>query len=108
GVVAIPVTPFTPEDRIDLDALGVITARMVDAGIPVVTPNGNTGEYYSLGHEERVECVRAVAASAGTAAVLAGVGGPVEAAVDEARIARDLGAHAIMVHQPVHPYITGE
>lgn len=108
GVVAIPVTPFAPDGRIDLDALRTITARMVDAGIPVVTPNGNTGEYYSLSHQERVECLHTVVDSAGSAAVLAGVGGPMESAIEEARIARDSGAHAVMVHQPVHPYITAE
>jgi 4-hydroxy-tetrahydrodipicolinate synthase len=44
---------------------------------------------------------------AGTsAAVLAGVGHDVVSAIAAARFARDAGADGIMVHQPVHPYVS--
>lgn len=106
GVVAITVTPFTSEDTVDVEALGTITARMVSAGIGIVTPNGNTGEYYSLSAAERGRCLAVVAEAAGEALVIAGVGGPIADAIRDAKEARDAGADAIMVHQPVHPYIT--
>lgn len=108
GVVAIPVTPFDDRDRIDEDALVVIDRRMIDAGIEVITPNGNTGEYYSLTDAERRRCVELSVQHAAPASVLVGVGGSVAHAVAEARFARDAGADAVMVHQPVHPYIGAE
>ncbi|GAC67674.1 dihydrodipicolinate synthase family protein [Gordonia soli] len=106
GVVSIPVTPFAATGTIDEPALIAINRRMADAGIPVITPNGNTGEYYSLTREERSRCVDLAMISSGQAAVLVGVGGALADAIDEARYARSAGAHAVMVHQPVHPYIT--
>ena len=107
GVVAITVTPFNSDDRIDKDALTSITSRMVTAGIPALTPNGNTSEYHSLTPAERSEALRIVSAASGDAVVLAGIGGPIASAIAEARRAAELGADAVMVHQPVHPHISG-
>ena len=106
GVVAITVTPFTADDRLDTKALTTITERMVRAGIPALTPNGNTGEYHSLTQTERLEALKTVKAAAGDAVVLAGVGGPIAAAIEDARTAAGVGAEAIMVHQPVNPHIS--
>jgi 4-hydroxy-tetrahydrodipicolinate synthase len=106
GVVAITVTPFDGDGQVDEPALKTITSRMVGAGIRVVTPNGNTGEYYSLSDAERKTCLRAVIESAGDALVLAGVGGPVSSAIEAALAAREAGTGAVMVHHPVQPYIT--
>lgn len=108
GVVAITVTPFTADDLVDEGALAAITSRMVGAGIAVVTPNGNTGEYYSLSEAERSTCLRVVMEAAGDAVVLAGVGGPLAGAIEAALAARDAGAQAVMIHHPVQPYITVE
>ncbi|GER23291.1 dihydrodipicolinate synthase family protein [Zafaria cholistanensis] len=108
GVVAITVTPFTADDRVDEAALAAITCRMVEAGISVVTPNGNTGEYYSLSAAERSTCLRVVKEAAGDAILLAGVGGPLPSAIEAALEARDAGADAVMIHHPVQPYITAD
>ncbi len=48
SVAAIPVTPFGPDGQVDWDAHGLVIRRMVDAGVRLVTPNGNTGEFYAL------------------------------------------------------------
>jgi 4-hydroxy-tetrahydrodipicolinate synthase len=106
GVVAITVTPFTARDTVDDAALSAVTARMTKAGIGALTPNGNTGEYYSLDAAERRRCLSVVAEASGEAVVVAGVGGALADAISEAKQARDAGAAAVMVHQPVHPYIT--
>jgi 4-hydroxy-tetrahydrodipicolinate synthase len=106
GVVAITVTPFDARDQVDEAALKAVTQRMVLAGIEVVTPNGNTGEYYSLTVQERRTCLAAVVEAAADALVLAGVGGALPDALVAAREAEELGAGAIMVHQPPHPYLT--
>lgn len=111
-VIAIPVTPFVHRDSqlyADFQAYAHLVDRMVADGITVVTPNGNTGEFYSLTQQEMQHAVEAtVAGVAGRALVLAGVGFDVETAIDMALFAADKGAEAIMVHQPVHPYRSDE
>src|SRR5262249_56139496 len=47
-VAAIPVTPFGPGGEVDWDAHARVIRRMVDAGVRLITPNGNTGEFYAL------------------------------------------------------------
>lgn len=108
-VVAIPITPFTASDELDLPALDRILARMAEAGITAFTPNGNTGEYYSLTAAERATLVeRTVAAVPSDALVVGGVGGALKDAINEARTAERAGAAGIMVHQPVHPYVSSD
>ena len=50
----------------------------------------------------------AAAASSGQAELLAGVGHDIATAVEAAGHARDHGARMIMIHQPVHPYVSRE
>jgi hypothetical protein len=106
GVVAIPVTPFGSGGGIDGETYGRLVERLTTSGIEVVTPNGNTGEFYALdGHETRL-CLELAVKRAHGASVLAGVGHDVRSAVKAARHARDTGADMIMIHQPVHPYVS--
>jgi len=108
-VIAIPVTPFGPDGGVDWDAYAALIARSVGSGIEVLTPNGNTGECYALTEAEKrraVEC--AVAAAAGRADVMAGVGLSIPGAVAAARHAREAGAGSVLIHQPVHPYRSAE
>lgn len=105
-VVAIPVTPFA-DGAIDLGTLRVVLDRMLDAGVRVLTPNGNTGEFYALRHDERLQVVEAVAThAAGRALIVAGVGFDTETAISDGRAAAAVGAEMVMIHQPVHPYIS--
>jgi 4-hydroxy-tetrahydrodipicolinate synthase len=107
GVVAIPVTPFDEQGAVDRPALERILDRIVDGGIDVVTAGGNTGEFYALtGAETRLTVEVAVSTVGSRARVVAGVGGAVPTAIDAARHARRAGAVAIMIHQPVHPYVS--
>jgi 4-hydroxy-tetrahydrodipicolinate synthase len=111
-VAAIPVTPFGPDGQVDWGAHDRVIRRMVDAGVGLITPNGNTGEFYALSAAEaRRVTESAVAAARGTgsgpgAAVLAGVGRDLPGAIEAARHARDHGVRMIMVHQPVGPYVS--
>jgi 4-hydroxy-tetrahydrodipicolinate synthase len=107
GVVAITVTPFTEDGGIDEPSCSKLVDRLVSGGIPVVTPNGNTGEFYALTPAETRRAVDLTVEAAGSrATVLCGVGHDVATATTAARYARDAGADAIMVHQPVHPYVS--
>ncbi|MEW1720336.1 dihydrodipicolinate synthase family protein [Streptomyces sp. NPDC093109] len=106
-VVAIPVTPFTADDTLDTDAHRLLLRRLLDGGVRTVTPNGNTGEYYALAPDERRAVTElTIEEAAGRAAVLVGIGLEVPAAVAAATHARDAGAQMVMVHQPVHPYVS--
>ncbi|MQY10325.1 putative 5-dehydro-4-deoxyglucarate dehydratase [Streptomyces sp. RB5] len=106
-VVAIPVTPFTAGGGIDAPAHRTLLRRLLDGGVRTLTPNGNTGEFYALTEAERRTVAELTADETGDVAVLlAGVGLDVPAAVDAARHARSVGARMVMVHQPVHPYIS--
>lgn len=108
-VAAIPVVPFDDNGGVDLAAFRRINRRMIDAGVTVTTPNGNTGEFYSLSPDEHRAVVEAaVESSTDRTLVLAGVGFDVATAVEMARFATRAGARAVMVHQPVHPYLSAE
>ncbi|MFP8953498.1 dihydrodipicolinate synthase family protein [Natrialbaceae archaeon A-arb3/5] len=69
--------PFS-DDGVDVlyDDLADNLANQYDAGARLFIPCGNTGEYYSLTDEERIEIVRThVEATGGEATVAAGVAG---------------------------------
>ncbi|MGH2352453.1 MAG: dihydrodipicolinate synthase family protein [Chloroflexota bacterium] len=104
-ISAIPVTPFVADGAVDWHAYRRVVQRIVDGGVTVVTPNGNTGEFYALTSDE---CDRAVEvtveAAGGRALVMPGVGYDVATAIALGRAAARAGAGAVMVHQPVHPY----
>ncbi|MCT2591656.1 dihydrodipicolinate synthase family protein [Streptomyces sp. N2-109] len=105
-VVAIPVTPFAADGSIDTATHRALVRRLLDGGVRILTPNGNTGEFYALSPEERRTVTELTADEAGgRATLLAGVGHDLPTAVAAAEHARDSGAEMVMVHQPVHPYI---
>jgi len=110
--VVVPVTPFAPDGSIDTDGYARVVTRLLDGGISVVTPNGNTGEFYALSQAEaRLGLETAAKAVSGHAAsgqteLLAGVGHDIGTAIEAAKHARDHGARMIMIHQPVHPYVS--
>jgi 4-hydroxy-tetrahydrodipicolinate synthase len=111
-VVVVPVTPFHADQSPDWDTYGVLTERLVDGGITVITPNGNTGEFYALTQAEARQALETAAkASRGRGPatdLLAGVGHDIATAVEAARHAQEQGARMIMIHQPVHPYVSRE
>ena len=106
-VVAIPVTPFAADGTVDQDTHRTLLRRLLDGGIGILTPNGNTGEFYALTPQERQLVTELTIDEAGArAAVLVGIGHDVPTAIASARHARDHGARMVMVHQPVHPYVS--
>jgi 4-hydroxy-tetrahydrodipicolinate synthase len=108
-VVVVPVTPLHADGSPDWDTYAVLTARLIDGGISVITPNGNTGEFYALTSAEARQAFETAAkASGGRAELLAGVGHDVATAIESAKHAREHGARMIMIHQPVHPYVARE
>jgi 4-hydroxy-tetrahydrodipicolinate synthase len=115
--VVVPVTPYLADGNPDWDTYATLISRLIDAGISVITPNGNTSEFYALSQAEARHALEtaAKAANAGNepgneqgAALLAGVGHDIATAIEAARHAEDHGARMIMIHQPVHPYVSAE
>lgn len=106
-VVAVPVTPFGPGGDVDWDAYRRLLRRLASEGVSVLTPNGNTGEFYALTAAEARRATEAAVEAAGVQSeVLAGVGYDIATAAEAARHARQAGARMIMIHQPVHPYLS--
>jgi 4-hydroxy-tetrahydrodipicolinate synthase len=109
NVVVVPVTPLHADGSPDWDTYTALTARLIDGGIKVITPNGNTSEFYALSNAEARQAFETAArASHGRAELLAGVGHDIATAVEAARHAQEHGARMIMIHQPVHPYVSSE
>ncbi len=107
--VVVPVTPLQADGSPDWDTYAALTGRLIDGGIKVITPNGNTGEFYALSQAEARQAVETAAkVSSGRAELLAGVGHDIATATEAAGHARDHGARMIMIHQPVHPYVSCE
>lgn len=105
-VLVTTVTPFDDQGSVRYDQLSAHCDYLLENGIEALIPCGNTGEFTSLSREEadKVTAVT-VAAVAGRATVIAGVGGSTPVAIDHARAAEDAGADAVMVHHPNHTYI---
>jgi 4-hydroxy-tetrahydrodipicolinate synthase len=105
SVVAITVTPFDAAGDLDAQGYARVLEHCLSGGVGVLTPHGNTSEFYSLSPAERSSAVElTVSTAAGRATVLAGVGHDTDTAVRDARHAARAGVDGIMVHQPVHPY----
>ncbi|MCW2760691.1 MAG: dihydrodipicolinate synthase [Marmoricola sp.] len=103
-VVTILITPFDRQGGLDEESFITLVRRNTEAGISVITPNGNTGEFYSLSAGERRRTVELCVAAETQAAIVAGVGLDVATAIADTEAAIDAGAHGVMIHQPVHPF----
>ena len=107
--VVVPVTPYQADGAPDWDTYAALITRLIDGGISVITPNGNTGEFYALSPAEARQALETAAkVASGRAEVLAGVGHDIATAIEAARHAQDHGARMVMIHQPVHPYVSAE
>ncbi|MFC3896006.1 dihydrodipicolinate synthase family protein [Lentzea rhizosphaerae] len=107
SVVAITVTPFDADGAIDEKNYAAIVDRMVEGGVSVVTPNGNTSEFYTLSAAETERALSITVDTVGDrAAIIAGVGHDLATAVTAAKFADRAGAQGVMIHQPVHPYVS--
>ncbi|TAN34690.1 dihydrodipicolinate synthase family protein [bacterium] len=108
-VVAITVTPFDAEGVVDERAFNRVLDRMLDAGVTAITVNGNTSEFYSLTSKEWHRLTElAIEQARGRALVIAAAGYDVATAIEMGRAAQELGATALMIQQPVHPYQSPE
>lgn len=105
GISGILVTPFDTRDQVDGARLQPIVERAIDAGVHALVANGNTGEFYGLELSEALNMARIAAQHIdGRVPLLAGVGRSIHDACRLASNAREVGAAALMVHQPPDPF----
>jgi 5-dehydro-4-deoxyglucarate dehydratase len=101
GILFFPVTPFDAAGRLDEDALRRHVAAGLEHGPGGVFAACGTGEVHALSAAEHARAVRAaVAATAGRVPVVAGVGGGLGTAVEQAEAARRLGADGVLLLPP--------
>ncbi|KMK74718.1 dihydrodipicolinate synthase family protein [Alkalihalobacillus pseudalcaliphilus] len=110
SISGITITPFKPNTKeVDWAAVRENVNFLIESGVDVIVPCGNTSEFYALTIEEAKEEIKQVVhCAAGRATVVAGIGYSVETAIEMGRYAKEVGADSIMIHMPVHPYITDE
>lgn len=107
GISGILVTPYDDAGEIAPAKLSPIIDRALDAGVHIPVVNGNTGEFYALTTDEACTMVVEVCDMVGDRApVLAGIGRGVRDACRLAKASADVGASALMIHQPPDPFVS--
>jgi 5-dehydro-4-deoxyglucarate dehydratase len=104
GPIAFPVTPFTPDLRLDTAGLRANVRMLLGQPAAAIVVAGGTGELYSLTPAEHLDVVRAVVEECGgRVPVIAGVGYNSALGADLARQAAAAGADGILVFPPYYP-----
>lgn len=103
------VTPFTRNGEVDLQAVKRNARFLVDRGISILIPNGNTGEFQSLTLDECKAVLEATLEEVGGQATIVASGGyATKTAIELGRHAQRAGAQAYMLHHPVHTFLSAD
>lgn len=107
GIIPAIVSPMTPDAELDLAAVGPYVRWLAEQGPVALAVNVDTGEGPHLSASERQAMLEAVgSALAGSAGIVAGVGGPsTRDAIANARQAAAAGADALLVF-PVPAFLS--
>jgi 4-hydroxy-tetrahydrodipicolinate synthase len=99
GIIPATIVPMRQDYSIDIEALRHYLEWILSMGPVGLAVNADTGEGPYLTAEERVLVIRTAREMAdGRCAIMAGVGGPsTQAAIANARAAREAGADALLV-----------
>lgn len=105
GISGVPVTAYEAGGEVDIGITTEVYARVARAGIHNIVAAGNTGEFYALTPDEILSVYEAAIRGVdGKAPVTAAIGRSQREALAMARRAREMGASAVMSHQPVDPF----
>jgi 4-hydroxy-tetrahydrodipicolinate synthase len=104
GIYAAMTTPFHADGGLDLYGLRRLVDRLIDSGVDGLTPNGSTGEFTSMTHDERKQVVAAVVEqAAGRVPVIPHTGSLTTAeAVELSQHAEDVGASGVLAIAPFY------
>lgn len=103
-VLTAMVTPMHPDGSLDAKGAQAVVEHLIELGHDGIVVNGTTGESPTLSADESIEMVAlAVAAAAGRAKIVAGVGSNATAhSVEMARRAEGAGADALLLVSPYY------
>lgn len=105
GISGVPVTAYDAGGEVETGVTAEVYARVAKAGIHNIVAAGNTGEFYALTPVEILKVYEAaVKGVGGKAPVTAAIGRSQREALSMARQAKEMGASAVMSHQPVDPF----
>jgi 4-hydroxy-tetrahydrodipicolinate synthase len=104
GCATALVTPFTSDGSIDDEALTRLIEYQLSGGVKLLVPCGTTGESATMTEEEDQRVIkRTIELARDRARVIAGTGSnSTAAAIDNSKIAADLGADAVLVVAPFY------
>ncbi|MFC4011610.1 5-dehydro-4-deoxyglucarate dehydratase [Nonomuraea purpurea] len=101
GVLFFPVTPFDADGRLAEEVLAEHIRQGMEHGPGGVFVACGTGEFSALSESEHASAVRVAAeVVGGRVPVFAGAGGPLGAALNQARAARAAGADGLLLMPP--------
>ncbi|MBW9061221.1 dihydrodipicolinate synthase family protein [Agrobacterium pusense] len=105
GISGVPVTAYDASGEVETGVTAEVYARVATAGIHNIVAAGNTGEFYALTPAEILKVYEAaIEGVGGKAPVTAAIGRSQREALSLARQAKEMGASAVMSHQPVDPF----
>lgn len=109
GIWTPVVTPFHEDGSVNGDALADTVEMLLAAGVHGIVAAGTTGEYYAQSFDERVAvATRLREITVGRAPLVVGTGAlRTEESVEYARMAREIGADAVMIATPPYSVPTG-
>lgn len=109
GIWTPVVTPFHEDGSVNGEALAETVEMLLAAGVHGIVAAGTTGEYYAQSFEERVAvAARLRELTLGRAPLVVGTGAlRTEESVEYARMAREIGADAVMIATPPYSVPTG-
>lgn len=103
GALAFPITPFRPDDDLDLDAIRANAELLAASDVGAIVAPSGTGEFFALTPDEIVAMVAAtVEGVGGRKPVIAATGFGPRLAGDLARAAEAAGAAAVMIMPPYY------
>ncbi|MBW1962965.1 MAG: dihydrodipicolinate synthase family protein [Deltaproteobacteria bacterium] len=102
GVIPAITTPFSKDQKLDLDGFCKLIEMVIDDGVHGVVVNGCTGESWALSDDERALVFKsAVEQSAGRIPIVAGCGAIcAKDAVAKVKQAENVGCDAVMIQPP--------
>ncbi|MBB6555134.1 5-dehydro-4-deoxyglucarate dehydratase [Nonomuraea rubra] len=101
GVLFFPVTPFAADGTLAEQVLAEHVRQGMEHGPGGVFVACGTGEFSALSESEHARATRVAAeVVAGRVPVFAGAGGPLGAALNQARAAREAGADGLLLMPP--------
>jgi 4-hydroxy-tetrahydrodipicolinate synthase len=110
GYSVTTATPFSSDlSNIDEEGLARNLKFLTDHKVPLLIPNGNTGEFYSLTEQEWFEVLNATVNAVGNkSTIMSGVGHSIKTAIAQIEKARSLGVSAVMIMYPQHVFVSEE